>query len=337
MSYNVFCTLADDLMRYSQPVGLYSILPKEHNGTPFFKLQLINTNRTRTRGNDGELTNTAVWDSSIHDSSHLNRLTGAGERIFLIIKVYIRLSHPAIMDVILRKRIAINVYKKQSITKSLFKRISRADMPLLATGVTYEIVSSIPKASEDIEDRESLALLAASGVDLTACDGESYIERYTKSVSAVESVLALDRLRQEVAVRELLAKKAKLAMQTNTAATATLTHGTKLSVTNSEAMLRKTVSVPNMAQHVEKGNKPAHNKQLRMSVYQAVPSSNTATSGAQEGVFDLGYFASAADKLKQKASNLFGSMTGLNLLGQEEQDQQTNKIKPTPNSKCLIS
>ena len=76
--------------------------------------------------------------------------------------------------------------------------------------MTYEIVSSIPKASEDIEDRESLALMAASGSqDMNSIDGESYIEKYTKGVSAVESILALDRLRQEVAVKELLARKGK--------------------------------------------------------------------------------------------------------------------------------
>lgn len=36
------------------------------------------------------------------------------------------------------------------------------------------MVSNIPKASEELEDRESLAQLAASGDDL-ACDGETYI------------------------------------------------------------------------------------------------------------------------------------------------------------------
>lgn len=52
--------------------------------------------------------------------------------------------------------------------------IFRIDTSTTQTGVTYEVVSNIPKASEELEDRESLAQLAASGEDL-ACDGETYI------------------------------------------------------------------------------------------------------------------------------------------------------------------
>lgn len=91
------------------------------------------------------------------------------------------------------------------------------------TGVTYEVVSNIPKSSEELEDRESLAQLAASGDDLE-CDGETYIEKYTKGVSAVESILTLDRMRQNVAVKEL-----------------EQSHPQTLS-------MRKTASVPNFSQ-----------------------------------------------------------------------------------------
>ena len=52
------------------------------------------------------------------------------------------------------------------------------------------------KASEDLEDRESLAQMAASQNDTDAADGETYIEKYIRGVSAVESILTLDRLRQ---------------------------------------------------------------------------------------------------------------------------------------------
>ena len=47
-----------------------------------------------------------------------------------------------------------------------------------------------------MEDRESLAQIAASQNDQGMSDGETYIEKYIKGVSAVESILALDRLRQ---------------------------------------------------------------------------------------------------------------------------------------------
>jgi len=100
----------------------------------------------------------------------------ANERVFLILKTTVRLSHPAPMDLVLRKRLALNIYKRQSITDRIFKRIVRNDC-LTQTGVTYEVVSNIPKASEELEDRESLAQIAASGEDNSLCDGETYIGR----------------------------------------------------------------------------------------------------------------------------------------------------------------
>ena len=54
----------------------------------------------------------------------------------------------------------------------------------------------VSQASEDLEDRESLAQIAASQNEQGTSDGETYIEKYIKGVSAVDSILALDRLRQ---------------------------------------------------------------------------------------------------------------------------------------------
>lgn len=65
------------------------------------------------------------WDSSVHDSIHLNRVTPNNERVYLIIKVVVQLSHPAAMELILRKRICINVYKKQSIAEKLRRKIGK--------------------------------------------------------------------------------------------------------------------------------------------------------------------------------------------------------------------
>ena len=52
------------------------------------------------------------------------------------------------------------------------------------------------QASEDLEGMETLAQMAASQNEVSAADGETYIEKYIKGVSAVESILTLDRLRQ---------------------------------------------------------------------------------------------------------------------------------------------
>lgn len=81
------------------------------------------------------------------------------------------------MDLVLRKRLALNIYKRQSITDRLKRKLVRADY-ITQSGVTYEVVSNIPKASEELEDRESLAQLAASGEDNSLVDGETYIGSY---------------------------------------------------------------------------------------------------------------------------------------------------------------
>lgn len=217
--------------------GINSILSKEH-GHKFYTLQIL-------QHLDKDVCCVASWDSSMHDSQALNRVTEANERIYLILRTTVRLSHPAPMDLVLRKRLTINIKKGQTLTDRLKKfRLVRGENAIWQSGVTYEVVSNIPKASEELEDRESLAQLAASGDDCSACDGETYIgefqfeehfpplllkppvstEKYTRGVSAVESILILDRLRQSVAVKEL-----------ETA------HGQPLS-------MRKTVSVPNFSQ-----------------------------------------------------------------------------------------
>ncbi|XP_028435475.1 kinesin-like protein KIF13A isoform X5 [Perca flavescens] len=180
--------------------GVNSILPKEH-GSQFFYLPII-------RHSDEEVSAVCSWDSSIHDSVHLNRITSPNERIYLIIKATVQLSHPASMELVLRKRIAVNIYNKQSFTQSLKRRMSLKNA-LYSCGVTYEIVSNIPKASEEPEERETLALMAARGDSEETQDGETYIEKYTRGVLEVENILSLERLRQAVTVKEVLTTKGR--------------------------------------------------------------------------------------------------------------------------------
>uniref|UniRef100_A0A7N6BF68 Kinesin family member 13A n=1 Tax=Anabas testudineus TaxID=64144 RepID=A0A7N6BF68_ANATE len=180
--------------------GVNSILPKEH-GSQFFYLPII-------RHSDEEVSAVCSWDSSIHDSVHLNRVTSPNERIYLIIKATVQLSHPASMELVLRKRVAVNIYNKQSFTQSLKRRMSLKNT-LYSCGVTYEIVSNIPKASEEPEERETLALMAARGDSEETQDGETYIEKYIRGVLEVENILSLERLRQAVTVKEGLAAKGR--------------------------------------------------------------------------------------------------------------------------------
>ncbi|XP_051922596.1 kinesin-like protein KIF13A isoform X3 [Hippocampus zosterae] len=180
--------------------GVNSILPKEH-GSQFFYLPII-------KHSEEEVSAVCSWDSSIHDSVHLNRVTSPHERIYLILKTTVQLSHPASMELVLRKRVAVNIYNKQSFTQSLKRRMSLKNM-LYSCGVTYDIVSNIPKASEEPEERETLALMAARADSEETQDGETYIEKYTRGVLQVENILSLERLRQAVTVKEALTTKGR--------------------------------------------------------------------------------------------------------------------------------
>jgi len=198
--------------------GHNSILPKEH-GERFFSLPVI-------RFLNQDVGAVASWDSSIHESIYLNKLTDANERAYMIVKVVVRLSHPTPMDLVLRKRICFNIFKRQSLTDQIRRRIGYSTSPEYV-GVIYEIVSNVPIASEQLEDRESLAAMAASGQDDLTVDGETFIEKYTKGAAAVDEILRMEKIRQSVAIKEILVVRNK-------------------NLTPVQSM-RKTLSVPNIS------------------------------------------------------------------------------------------
>ncbi|NXU88035.1 KI13B protein, partial [Xiphorhynchus elegans] len=97
----------------------------------------------------------------------------------------------------------------QGFAQSFLRRMSaRSSIP--GCGVTFEIVSNIPEDAQGAEEREALARMAANVEDAASADSEAYIEKYLRSVLAVENILTLDRLRQEVTVKEQLMGKGKL-------------------------------------------------------------------------------------------------------------------------------
>uniref|UniRef100_A0A673TXJ2 Kinesin family member 13B n=1 Tax=Suricata suricatta TaxID=37032 RepID=A0A673TXJ2_SURSU len=97
----------------------------------------------------------------------------------------------------------------EGFAQSLLKKMShRSSIP--GCGVTFEIVSNIPEDAQGVEERETLARMAANVENTATADSEAYIEKYLRSVLAVENLLTLDRLRQEVTVKEQLTGKGKL-------------------------------------------------------------------------------------------------------------------------------
>ncbi|XP_056134426.1 kinesin-like protein KIF13B [Lampris incognitus] len=169
----------------------------------FFDLQIV-------KHYDGEVKAEASWDSTVHECPQLSR-GGAWpeQRVYLTLRVVVQLSHPADMQLVLRKRICVNVNPgRQGFAQNLLRRMSaRSTIP--GCGVTFEVVSNIPGEAQGSEDREMLARLAANAHNTKSADNEAAIEKYLRSVLAVENILTLDRLRQEVAVKEHLAGRGK--------------------------------------------------------------------------------------------------------------------------------
>nr|XP_044987857.1 kinesin-like protein KIF13B isoform X2 [Jaculus jaculus] len=168
----------------------------------FFELQIV-------KHHDGEVKAEASWDSAVHSCPQLSKGTPADERVFLIVRVTVQLSHPADMQLVLRKRICVHVHGRQGFAQSLLKKMShRSSIP--GCGVTFEIVSNIPEDAQGVEEREALARMATNMENPASADSEAYMEKYLRSVLAVENLLTLDRLRQEVTVKEQLTGKGKL-------------------------------------------------------------------------------------------------------------------------------
>ncbi|XP_031733157.1 kinesin-like protein KIF13B isoform X1 [Anarrhichthys ocellatus] len=180
--------------------GLDALLSGEEDDD-FFDLHVV-------KHYDPEVKAEASWDSTVHECPQLSRVASADQRVYLTVSAVVQLSHPAHMQLVLRKRVCVNVTGKQGFAQSLLKRMSqRSTIP--GSGVTFEIVSNIPGDIHGPEDREMLARLAASTEGDQSADREAAIEKYLRSVLAVENILTLDRLRQEVAVREQLAVRGK--------------------------------------------------------------------------------------------------------------------------------
>lgn len=87
----------------------------------------------------------ASWDSTVHECPQLSR-GGAWpeQRVYLTIRVVVQLSHPADMQLVLRKRICVNVNPgRQGFAHNFLRRMStRSTIP--GCGVTFEVVSNIP-------------------------------------------------------------------------------------------------------------------------------------------------------------------------------------------------
>lgn len=69
----------------------------------------------------------ASWDSTVHDCQQLSRGGAADQRVFLTVRAVVQLSHPAEMQLVLRKRICVNLTGRQVSTSSGFDPLAGSD------------------------------------------------------------------------------------------------------------------------------------------------------------------------------------------------------------------
>lgn len=191
----------------------------------------------------------ALWDSTIHQSPFLNQITPIDRDVYLTIKINLKLkiicqnknepkslSHKYI-DLVLRKRVAVNVSTSGSNGSSntgnkfglmRFKNLlgggssnsNRNLNNINMTSVIYRLISSVPKALIEIENRESLALQAASTLANNAIEDQKFLDKpnsskltenldssiaqfhnYAKTIAAVDSLLRQDHVQQQTAIK----------------------------------------------------------------------------------------------------------------------------------------
>lgn len=107
--------------------------------------------------NDRQVKAEASWDSTVHECPQLSRGGSWPEqRVYLTVRAVVQLSHPADMQLVLRKRICVNVNPgRQGFAHNFLRRMStRSTIP--GCGVTFEVVSNIPGVRQGTGGRRRL-------------------------------------------------------------------------------------------------------------------------------------------------------------------------------------
>lgn len=72
----------------------------------FHPLALIGFNAAQVKAE-------ASWDSTVHECPQLSRVMSADQRVYLTVSAVVQLSHPAHMQLVLRKRICVSITGRQ--------------------------------------------------------------------------------------------------------------------------------------------------------------------------------------------------------------------------------
>jgi hypothetical protein len=134
---------------------------------------------------------------------------------------------PLPLDLVLRKRICYNIYRRQSFVNRFRKSLgyNSTNHLLKGLGVTFELVGGVPVTFGDAAEQEKEE--EQEGGD------ETFFDEYAQAVTAVETLLSLERLRQEDLVLDLVARSEM-----------SVVGGGGAAIAAPAGELRKTLSIP---------------------------------------------------------------------------------------------
>ena len=140
---------------------------------------------------------TSTWDSSDHENKHLMGITSTRDRVFIILRVTVALKHPPGCKVRLRKRLNLKIVKNRG---SFLSNFAFGREPVRKSGVVFEIFCGLPR-TEGVPIRVDIhpSILEPNS-------GESLIQTFRSGMEQIANHLQLDRLRQEISLKEVLTK-----------------------------------------------------------------------------------------------------------------------------------
>jgi hypothetical protein len=137
---------------------------------------------------------------------------------------------PLPLDLVLRKRICYNIYRRQSFVNRFRKSLGYSTNHLLkGLGVTFELVGRVPDTFGDVNESAE----QEKEEEQEGGTEETFFDDYAQAVTAVETLLSLERLRQEDLVLDLVARSEM-----------SVAGGGGAAIAAPAGELRKTLSIP---------------------------------------------------------------------------------------------
>lgn len=137
----------------------------------------------------GDLSCVASWDVAAHDEKGLTTVTPDQQRVYVKLQVTCQLAHHKV-ELVLGKYICLKVFNRRHSFKSSLKDffVSKSKAPPRGCGARYHVITSIPGigAISPADDKEHAS---------------SVTEDFQYRVMAMQSLVRIDQLKQDLAVK----------------------------------------------------------------------------------------------------------------------------------------